>query len=66
MNPSVSRRSNRGTAMTKNIRTWVIVADRGRAQLLIPDEDEAQLLPADGHPKGPDQDYHFYNLARSR
>jgi hypothetical protein len=23
MNPSVSRQSNRGTAMTKNIRTWV-------------------------------------------
>jgi protein required for attachment to host cells len=33
--------------MTKNIRTWVIVADSGRAQLLIPDEDETQLLPAD-------------------
>ena len=33
--------------MLKSIRTWVVVADSGRAQLLIPDEDETQLFPAD-------------------
>lgn len=33
--------------MPKNIRTWVVVADSGRAQLLVPDEDVAHLLHAD-------------------
>lgn len=33
--------------MPRKLRTWVVVADSARAQLLIPDQDNATLHPAD-------------------